>query len=396
MIRAGSSNRLWSALPPLVAFLLVNVTLWIAAAADGFDYFDVETWIRWDSVHYLAIAQDGYTYFDCLHIDYFNPIDMGRWLMQSFGMKVPLPDGCGNAGWFPGYPGMIRALSVTGLSAKAAGLLIAIAGQLATLYAVWLWYLRKHPAPTALLALTTAAFFFGHVYYRALFPMSVMTFLLVAHLYLMSRDRWIAAGAVGAVAAFTYPTGFLLAPVSVLWLLVARMDLSMRAKLKAGSWVASLTMLGFVAVLYVQWLQTNVWGAFFAVQSQFGYGLVPAWRRLGRVIDPLLRHGFTLEGVPNMQNVLVGLMVITLVSLAIWKWKDLTSSQRWVTIAVAVYWIFPLMLGGRSSLYRIESVLLPSVILLPKAPLWLQSLIAAAALALAYPMALLFFRNILI
>jgi hypothetical protein len=380
----------------LTAFLLVNLVLWLAATIDGFDFFDPNTWVRWDSIHYLDIAEGGFTHFECLRLTWWDPVSAGLSVWKLLGFDVPLPDSCGNAGWFPGYPASIRLIGVTGMSPAAAGVAIAVAGQLGTLYALWIWFLRDEEPRAALTALLAGAFFFGHVYYRAVFPMSMTTLLLLAYVYLVSKDRWLLAGVVGAAAAFFYPTAFLVGPVTVAWLVIARPDFRVRAKLVPATLTAGLTALGFLAVIIVQWLQTDEWGAFFDIQGQFGYGLFPATRRLADVLNPLFDIGVKLETVPNLHTGLVAITIVSIAAIGVHRWKDLTSIQRWLVLSTIVFWIFPLMLGGRASLYRIESLLLPAVILLPRMPRWLQLSVAVITMALSYPMALLFFRNVLI
>ena len=49
------------------------------------------TWGRWDSGQYLPIADKGYIYERCAGVANRGPED---W--------------CGNAGWFPGYPYLMR------------------------------------------------------------------------------------------------------------------------------------------------------------------------------------------------------------------------------------------------------------------------------------------------
>ena len=395
--RVRIRGRYWFLLAPLVAFLVVNSVLWMAAHVDGFNYWATETWTHWDAYHYLSIADDGYEYVPCTTLELYDVGSIVTRLQELVGAEnVTLEDVCGNSGWFPGYPALITLVSLAGVTGGQAGVAIAVAFQIATLYALWVLFLRDSPRPVAFLALITATFFFGHVYYRAVFPMSMTTFLLLIHLYLMRERRWLAAGATAAAAAFTYPTAWLLAPVGVAWLWFTTTDLERRQRIKAAIVVAAPPLLAIGAVTLLQWLQTDVVGAFFKHQSGFGYGPSLPTERLGRVFSPLFRNGIEMATVPNLQTALVAVVVVTLVVIAAVRWKALSATERWVALALFAFWLFPLMLGGKSSLYRIDSLLLPGVLLISRLPMAGRVTLTATCVALSYPMALLFFRGVLI
>lgn len=381
----------------MAAFLVVNSVLWVAADRDGFDYFATDTWTHWDSFHYLAIAEDGYEYTPCTSLELYDVGSVITRVQLFFGMDdVELEDVCGNTGWFPGYPALISVAARGGLSAAGAGVALSVVFELATLYALWILFLRQRPRAVALSGLVAAAFFFGHVYYRAVFPMSLTTFLLLVHLHLMRTRRWAAAGGVAAAAAFTYPTAWLLGPVGAAWLWFATTDLARRQRLRAVLMTAAPPLLSFGAVIVIQWLYTGVPGAFFEHQARFGYGPSLPTERLSDVIAPLVREGVTMATVPNLQVAFVALLVVTLGAVAAFRWKVLSTTERWVALALVAFWLFPLTLGGKTSLYRIDSVLLPGVILLARLPVRVQAVVALAGVAFSYPMALLFFRGVLI
>lgn len=397
MSRHRLRRRRWLLLAPLVAFLSVNSVLWLAADRDGFDYFAAETWTHWDSYHYLSIAEDGYEYVPCTSLELYDVGSVITRLRLLAGFDdVELEDVCGNTGWFPGYPAAISLVSDGGTGTAQAGVAIATLFQIATLYVLWMLFLRDEPLPGALLTLVAAAFFFGHVYYRAVFPMSLSTFLILIHLHLMRNRRWGAAGGVAAAAAVTYPTAWLLAPVGAVWLWFAATDLTRRQRIKAALVAATPAVLGFATVILVQWLYTGVVGAFFDRQATFGYGPSLPTERLSDVFRPLFRDGLAMDAVPNLQTALVTVTVATLAGIAAFRWKVLSATERWAALALVAFWLFPLSLGGSTSLYRIDSLLLPGVLLLPRLPVAGQAAIGVACVGLSYPMALLFFRGVLI
>jgi hypothetical protein len=383
-------------LPPILAFLLVNSVFGLAAAIDGYNYFDPWTWAHWDSFHYLDIARHGYTLSGCIDITWWDPLSVTTAFLDTLGFAVEPTQWCGTAGWFPGFPIVLKFVSFTGLSPVASGVAIAVVAQLATLIVLWRWFLLPMSRSHALIALGAATFFFGHIYYRAVFPMSMTTLLLLVYLRMLESQRWQLAGLAGAAAAFTYPTIFVIAPVTIAWLLLARPDLTRRATLIAGAFSAGGILLGFVAVQILQWNQTGIWGGFFKVQSQFNYGINLPTERLFDVVRPILDTGLELGAVPRLHTGLAAITVVSISSVCFIKRNHLRPTESWAILATIALWLFPLTLGGQASLYRIESVLIPVVIVLPRMPTWFRYMLTAALVAMSYPMAILFYRNVLI
>src|SRR5206468_626118 len=184
------------AIPPLVVWAAAAGSL--TAAANAFSYAPLAstTWARWDSGQYEQIARSGYVLFRC-------PGD-GR--------------GCGDAAWFPAYPWLVRALHLFGLPVLGTAVVVSWSFAAATLFLLWRTFLERRVRAAALGALLYAAFAPGQVYDYAVFPQAMLAFWTLAHLWLLHRGRWLAAGACGAVAVLSYPAGVLLIPVSAVWL----------------------------------------------------------------------------------------------------------------------------------------------------------------------------------
>lgn len=382
-------------IPPTLSFIAVNAVLAAAATIEGFDFFDPWTWTRWDSFHYLDISQRGFLIEGCIRVSWNDLVTVRAGLLDLLGAPVEPTHWCGNAGWFPGYPLLIRLAMFFGLPAATAGVSIAVLAQWGTITAVWALFLRKEERASAYLALVAATFFFGHVYYRAVFPMSVTTLLTIVHLHLLLRERWWLAGASGAAAAFTYPTSFLLAPVTLLWLVI-KDPVSLWARWRSMVITCGLTLIGYLAVFVVQWRDTAVWGAFYKVQSQFDYGINPPTARLWDIVGIVAERGFELRTVPFLQTLSVAVTMVVILGWSAVRWRTLPVAGKWAVLASAVFWLFPLMLGGRASLYRIESILLPLTIVLPRMGRVFQVFLVVVLLVLSFPMGLLFFRNVLI
>ncbi len=358
---------------PLAAFVATRIVSGVAARLAGVDPLQASSWVRWDSLWYLRIATGGYRLEAC-----------------PGGISMF----CGTTGWFPGYPALIAAGTRLGLSPEWSGLAVSGLAQLALLVLVWTRLLGGVHGWRRGALLLLAAFFPGGIYAQAVFPISLVLLLLLLALLAVRDGRPVLAGVSGAAAAFTYPTGCLLAVVYGAWLLVA-------AGQERGDWRRLLPLagpaLGLAAVLALMGAQTGAWDAFFRNQVQgFGYALSDPLATLGTRLVPLLapRQAGTARVAAACQTVLVLLLVGWAGAEAIRDRADRTTALFGLTLAA--FWLFPLLLGGQLSLYRAEALLLPGVWLLRRAPAPALGVILAGALALAVPMARAFFQGTLV
>lgn len=367
--------------PPASALAAANLLWWAAASATRHNYPRSRLWVRYDSLHYLQIARHGYTFVSCAgHSLHYG---RGYW--------------CGDAGWFPGYPALIWVLEHAGLSGPDAGVVISSAFGFGMLALLWNGFLARRGGPAPVLALLLAAFFFGQVYQRAVFPISMEIFFLLAAVWFAARRQWLGTGLAGAVAAFSYASGFLIAPAVVTWVLTDREVRPARARAAAVALAGGLTALGVLAVLVIQWLATGVWGAFFKVQRKYHYhGLhLPSGKFLATVL-PLLRHGPSLAAAPAAQTLLVAVFCLSLAAAAVLRRGQLAAADRLVLSVTLWFWLFPLTLGAGLDLYRSEALLVPSVLLARRLPVAVQAGFLAVMVTLAYAMSVLFFRRVLI
>jgi hypothetical protein len=197
-------SRLRGDWPVLViwAFALQGVV--VIAASNGFHPFSASTWERWDSALYEYIGAHGYVINRC------TP-ELGgasQW--------------CGDAGWFPLFPWIFGALHKLGLPLRGTAAAVSWAFTGATLLLLWRTFLNRRATPAAIGCLLYAAFAPGQIYGYAIFPLSMLVFFTILHLWLLWRGRYGLAGLAGAAAALSYPIGVMLVPVSALWLLLDR------------------------------------------------------------------------------------------------------------------------------------------------------------------------------
>ncbi len=372
--------RFW---PPALAFLLQRLLLSLVAWASGFNPFAASSWVRWDSGHYLSIAGHGYTAL--VHCPPESHYPAAAW--------------CGTAGWFPGYPLLIRLLGGSAGSASAAALLSA-ACQLACLVLIWHLLERRHWP-----ALLLAAFFPGNVYMAAVFPVSLVSLAILSCLALCLADRFCSAALAALIAAACYPTGVLLAPVVAAWALLHRRFRSLLVPI--GS------LAGVAAVLAVMQTQTGRWDAYFLVQHKYGFHFGLPFDALFARLKPIVnrRYRTSLTLTTALQTLLsTALMLSALVTATLQRLaprlqtaaagspllRNPDERTSLVLLCAGAFWLAPLVLGGNLSLYRAEALLLPAVLLVPALPRTLQLALLCAVLALSAPMAALFFRGSLV
>jgi hypothetical protein len=354
--------------PPAAAFLLQRALLAAVAWAHGFDPLAAATWSRWDSTYYLQIASGGY-----LPVEHCRP-----------ETHYPAEAWCGNAAWFPGYSWLVAAVAhPLGLSPANTAVWISALAQLACLILVWVLLDDARQWP----ALVLAAFFPGNVYMAAVFPVSLCALALLCCIWLIWSGMFKRAALAAAAAAACYPTGVLLAPVAGLWALLHRRWRAI--------WVVAGALGGLAAVLLVMRFQTGAWDAFALVQAKYAYGgnlLDSLGARLKPLVNPRYRDekGF----VTGLQTLLSAVMVLLLAVRELRRrWPERSSLAA---LCMGTFWIAPLALGGRLSLYRSDALLLPAVLLFPAFPRKVQLAFVGAAFALSFPMASMFFRAVLV
>lgn len=347
---------------PIAAFALQRAVLAAAAWHAGFDPLSPTSYVRWDSAYYLDIAANGYA-----------PI--AHCAPES---RYPASDWCGNAGWFPGYSFLLHLLG----SSPAAAVFLSGAAQLCALVLIWILLDDRRQWP----ALAIAAFFAGNVYMAAVFPISLFALAALACIAALWSSRGLIAAGAASLAAASYPTGVILAPVAGAWALWRKRPAA------AGAVIGALV--GYAAVLAILQAQAGTWTAYFKIQAKYGY-------HPGLVIDALLRHLKPLVNAHyrNDKGLTTGFQTlwcaILVIAAAVRARRDSERDSLLIAYSIA-FWIVPLAIGGELSLYRSEALLLPAALLVPRLSMALQCALAGTAFALSIPMAILFFKGVLV
>jgi hypothetical protein len=341
-----------------------------AAAGEGKDPRRNRTWVRSDSYRYITIARDGYA-----------------WVPED-----PLSS---NTGWFPGYPLLIRVVSGgLGVKPALAGRGVAVAFTLALVALLWAELLPPAPRARRLLALFVAGFFPGWVYWHAVFPLSMALFFSLASLALGARHRYLAAGACGAVAAFSYPIGVVtVLPLAVLVVWDDRLSGVARGRaLLAGPVLAGL---GLGAVFAVMQATVGRWDAYLRLQEeQFGHGLHNPLAVFAGWLLPTLSGTLSPELLLGLQAFLTALLLALAAILV------LRAPSRPIDVALlvmgATLWLLVHTAGPNLSVYRPAGGLVCLVPILARLGVRPLGLLLLALVVLGYGTSALFFRNVLV
>jgi mannosyltransferase PIG-V len=205
-------------------------------------------WDRWDAQHYLYLATNGYS---------------------ASG------DARNLIAFFPLYPALIAAVAAIGLPVRTAALLISnLAGLLA---AVLLYEVVRRDAneaaafrSAALFTVFPTAYFLLVGYTEALFCALAFGAVLAAR-----RERWLAAGLLGGLAAAARLTGLALLPFLVLEMFAARRSYKHVVNVIVPPLLVGLGLLTYLAT---NWLVLGNPLAFVAVQQQnWAHRLAAPW-----------------------------------------------------------------------------------------------------------------------
>jgi hypothetical protein len=356
--------------------------LYVAALIEGRAawFFQSSHWARWDSGIYLSIATHGPT------------------LMRCTGAVYPPHSWCGTSGWAPLYPLLMASLGHLGLSLPVAGMLLSAFFAYLSLGALWVLI---GPAWTfsRLCCLALAAVFPGMVYYFALYPISLLTFLTVVGLLLFIRGRYWQAGVVGALCTWAFATGPLIAVVFVLAaLLVARGPRLWRVIAQT----AGVALAGFVALLLSYQGLVGNWQGYLLTQTKYANGLhdpmatfVTAFTGGAPGSSPLLTPNSAYNHVvPEAQTAFVAALVIGLVAWTLT--HPPVRRAEWVILSyTVVVWLAPFFDGPTLARYRIEALLVPCVVLCTRLPRVMQVALVGTSVVLAVGLATLFTQSVL-
>jgi hypothetical protein len=337
---------------PILRLLLESTVGWVLAVglvhlsayAAGVAPLVPSTFGHADSGHYVSIARSGYEFFSCAVMGN----DPSQW--------------CGNSGWFPGYPLMIRIVAALTVDYSAAGVIVSQAFFFGALLLLRLMLDDIAPQRENTTSFLTACVFPGGVYYHAIFPISMLIFFSLASLLLISRKQYLWASLASACGAFAYSTGFLLTGV-VFFGLLATSDAPWPRRIVHAITYSAIAFSGFVAVLILHHITVGHWDAFFLTQAKYGHRVQNPLATYRDIAGQWLANRGTQEKfVPAVQTFAVGVIVVSMLVRFAVRLQHTVLLERLSAAQVLLFWIFPLIVGA-ATLTRAEANLLPLVLL---------------------------------
>jgi Gpi18-like mannosyltransferase len=292
--------------------------------AGGHELLDV--WTRWDGAHYLSIARLGYA--------------------------------GSNLAFFPLYPLTIRLLAFVVGSPILAGLLVSNIAFLIAL--ALLRRLIEDMFDSALAGRTIfyistfpTAVFFSAVYTESLFlAFSVATFTL------LRRERWLAAGFAGGLAALTRVEGVLLIVPYLIEAFARRDARSRNARREAALYGAGMIVVGFLTFVLLSALVSGDPLYFLHVQGHWQRHATWPWTSLLRSVHLIV--GSHDAATVAVQTTELGFFAFAL-TLAIVGWRRLPIAFNSYTMASL---LLPLFTGSLMSGQRFTLVLFPLFVVL--------------------------------
>lgn len=367
---------------PLVVFFMAKVfAFFLAIQGNCLSVFGPNCWVRWDSALYLDIAQNGHSLFMCGPDQGYSSISTTDW--------------CGNAGWAPLYPWLIRILSATtGMATAIAGIILSTIFFFSFLLVCSKLVDIKTFNIRNWLILTLIAFCPGNIYFHAVFPLSLVAFLLSLFFFYLKNESYLKAGLAGFLAVLSYSIGFFLIAVIAAYGLVLffkSRDHFLKFSLQCGI----ITVAGLLVLFVYDFYSTGHWDAVFLIQSKYGHGLNSPLKLLGQHWQKLVSESWSIKSWIEIQNLFM-VFYVTFAALFILLKQKGNVFRFFHIFFLMVFWFIPLGASFEVALYRNAAVLGPGHSFLTKAPLWLLGMLLMIFMILSYFMGILFIQSILV
>jgi hypothetical protein len=234
----------------LAVFLASRFLLGLPSSTARWTFWNGLDFQRWDSWNYLFIAYKGTTLHLCAGGE------------MNFGLTW-----CGDAGWLPGYPVMVRMIQKLGFPMLTSAGIVTLAAWLLTLFVVWFGWLRSTSKTRSFLTLLLFAMFTGAIYTFAVFPMSCATLFVVLGYYFAGQRRYIVGGLSLLIAGLMYPVVWYISVAMVLVALWRMRTNGVRAA--SREILTGVVGLGALPALFIyDLISTTRWDAFFLYQQQ--------------------------------------------------------------------------------------------------------------------------------
>lgn len=346
-------------LPLLVYVLVFGFAQGIAQLGNCHGWWEV-CWSREDSGLYLEISEIGHTLKPCGPENGYES-GSGKW--------------CGNAGWAPFYPLLIRGLhALTGWPSPVCGILLSHLFFLGFLYLVATMIRVRDFKIHNWLTLGMAALFPGGIYFFSIFPISLMVLLTAGLFRSLSENNYRVAALCSFLIPLSYSSGIIFLFCLGLYLLFlffsnrTHKSVSTLRKELITQWhqnhVAKNVFFyvflpgvsGLLCLYLYDYYATGHWNAMYMVQSKYGHLLYSPLKHLGNHIDLLREHWGSKQAWIDLHNIFFFFAIPVGVYLMLRHKQPLTPL---LVIFTLVMWYIPYSISIKVSLYRSIGLLAP-------------------------------------
>lgn len=330
--------------PILFVFIGHELALYLSALQLQYSIFNPTDFVRWDSALYIDIAKKGYELIPCKDLFSSYPRDSTEW--------------CGNAGWMPLFPWLIRLFMNFGMHEYTAAYFIS---KICTfiVYTCLFILLKNKKNSLKIPALILAAVFPSSVYYDAVFPISLMLALILSSYLLWLNNKLIPACIIAFFVPLAYSTGFVYIGVWALMTYLLHIRKSDRFKQTRSIFIACLA--GYIFFLLLQQISIGAWNGFFLIQGKYGHGFHNVFKSIGEAVLSLYKSGIN----HNWQNIQSILFLCLLIYFSKSNYKTEAIETVFIRILFLAFAAFPIIIGSAQlSQFRSESLLLPVILLL--------------------------------
>jgi hypothetical protein len=349
--------------------------------------FNTRNWDRWDSFNYLAISAHGRT--------------LGRCGAPGFPVFFGVGHWCGTAGWLPGYPIAMSALSDVGIPIGTASLVLPAVFLIGSLAVLWYVWARDLNLWRSYLLLVIVAVFPGAVYNYAAFPTALALFGLVIAIIAASRGRFAVMGIAAAGAIISYSTAIFVVVGLLAAVVVLGWTISRREALRRLAW-GCLAFVPLAVLSIHDAIALGHWNAYVLAQStkrqefQFpGMQLFELIVRRSTVPQALVgRHGAIVMAI---QAVLALCLVAAACVLGFRRWSRSGRSllDLYPAAAGASALVFMSSSGVGSIWHRGIVLAAPCVVAFRRLPTWTLVVLAVVISVVTALMSGYFFKNTL-
>ena len=317
----------------------------------------------WDIEHYLSISEAGYKVYPC------TPGYDGR-----------AGEICGNSGWFPMWPLVVRFLQpLSGGSPQVAFVGLAFLFSLISFILFSRLMSKLYGSNASIFTLLAFALGPASFYLITGFPYALFALLFIIYLLLLYRPpglpRDIFLFIMALAISLTYPTGSLVAVVPLVWYIFAGKAPSQSAR-SSGYWMNLFKYLApFILGPLILWTYFYFKFDDFFLQLHFQAKYHRTW---AFPLWVMLKSLFT-QPILSPEN--LSILWYGLVFLVFLPYK--VKTELWM--AALVMYFFSLTTGTTMSIFRHHLIILPVYMLIGSStrPLWLKIFYIVAGLVIS-------------